>query len=455
VSDNLKIIGLRVENFKRIKVFNLAPKSNVIKITGANASGKSSVLDAVELALLGARGGPTNPVRRGAKNGKVVIDLGDFIVTRAWAENAKDAAKGEMWIEAKNGLRYSTPQAMLDDLMGRISFDPMAFMRMTPKQQAEELRRLLDIEEELAKVKADEAEDYKTRRDEDRRRQALVAQRAAIVVAEGLPSKKRDLDAMTQELAEAGNFNIEIDREQRRRDERRGHLDNLKRDITQQKAEIEEMQAKIYEMEAEVADWTKAKEEAEDEIVSWKPLAKPKDASQLGEAIAAARAVNNAIDRRIEAEAKDAEIAALNKTVESLDVAIEKHRKKAAALIANAKYPVEGLGFTEDMVMYQGLPLAQASTAEQIRVCMALGMAGNPKIRIMRIKDGSLLDDAGMKVIEEMVEANDFQCLIEQVDTTGKIGVYLVDGEIAAINEDEPVAKPAPKKRTKKEQVNA
>jgi recombinational DNA repair ATPase RecF len=455
VSDNLKIIGLRVENFKRIKVFNLAPKSNVIKITGANASGKSSVLDAVELALLGARGGPTNPVRRGAKNGKVVIDLGDFIVTRAWAENAKDAAKGEMWIEAKNGLRYSTPQAMLDDLMGRISFDPMAFMRMTPKQQAEELRRLLDIEEELAKVKADEAEDYKTRRDEDRRRQALVAQRAAIVVAEGLPSKKRDLDAMTQELAEAGTFNVKIEREKQTREGFERERVQIGRSVEDRSERLEQLRAEIERMEREIGKDRDRLTIIDNEMASWKPLPEPKNAGELSEAIAAARAVNNAIDRRIEAEVKDAEIAALNKTVESLDVAIEKHRKKAAALIANAKYPVEGLGFTEDMVMYQGLPLAQASTAEQIRVCMALGMAGNPKIRIMRIKDGSLLDDAGMKVIEEMVEANDFQCLIEQVDTTGKIGVYLVDGEIAAINEDEPVAKPAPKKRTKKEQVNA
>lgn len=452
---SVKLIGLRIENFKKIKCFNLTPKGNVIKITGANASGKSSVLDAIELALLGARGGPTNPVRRGTKNGKVIVDLDEFIVTRAWAENAKDAAKGEMWIEARNGLRYGTPQAMLDELMGRISFDPMAFMRMLPKQQSEELRKVLNIDDELAKVKADEAEDYKTRRDEDRRLQALVAQRAAIVVAEGLPSKKRDLDAMTQELAEAGNFNIEIDREQRRRDERRGHLMTLTSDIEEHKREIDELQAKIYEMEAEVSAWTKAKEEAEDEITTWKPLAKPKDAGQLSEAIAAARAVNNAIDRRTEAEAKDAEIEKLTKTVETLDVAISKHRKRAAKLIADAHYPVEGLGFTEEVVMYQGLPLAQASTAEQIRVCVALGMATNAKLRIMRIKDGSLLDDEGMKVIEEMVEANNFTCLIEQVDTTGKIGVYLVDGEIAAINEDEPAAKPAPKKRTKKEPVNA
>jgi hypothetical protein len=42
-----------------------------------------------------------------------------------------------------------------------------------------------------------------------------------------------------------------------------------------------------------------------------------------------------------------------------------------------------------------------------------------------------------------MAEANDFQIWLETVDTTGKVGIYLEDGEVKAINEEEP--KPAPK----------
>jgi hypothetical protein len=451
---SVKLIGLKIENFKKIKVFDLTPKGNVIRITGANASGKSSVLDALELALLGARGGPISPVRRGAKNGRVIVDLDEFIVTRAWAENAKES-KGEMWIESRDGLRYATPQAMLDELLGRISFDPFAFMRMLPKQQSAELVTVLGIEEELAQAKADEDEDYKARREHNNTLQTLVAQRAAIVVPEGLPREKRDLDAMTQELAEAGNFNIEIEREKQRRLKVQESNNRLHSQLERQRQELEELRAQADRLALEIAEGAEDLRSADAEVDAWPKLDEPKDATALSEAIAAARAVNSAIDRRNQAEAKDAEIATLTKTVDELSEAIERHRRRAADLIANAKYPVEGLRFTEDGVIYQGLPLTQASTAEQIRVCVALGIAANSKLRIMRIKDGSLLDDEGMKVIEEMIEASDFTCLIEQVDTTGKIGVYLVDGEIAAINDDEPVAKPAPKKRTKKESVNA
>jgi hypothetical protein len=72
----------------------------------------------------------------------------------------------------------------------------------------------------------------------------------------------------------------------------------------------------------------------------------------------------------------------------------------------------------------------------------------------MRIKDGSLLDDKAMEILAEMCQAHDQQLFMEVVDTSGKIGVYLEDGEVSAINEEPlnlPKAeRPAPKKRAKK-----
>jgi hypothetical protein len=81
-------------------------------------------------------------------------------------------------------------------------------------------------------------------------------------------------------------------------------------------------------------------------------------------------------------------------------------------------------------------------------------MATNPQLRVMRIKDGSLLDSSSLDVIAAMAKDNDFQIWLEEVSTTGKVGVYLEDGEVAAVN-DEPLngepKKNAAKKRTKVE----
>jgi hypothetical protein len=69
-------------------------------------------------------------------------------------------------------------------------------------------------------------------------------------------------------------------------------------------------------------------------------------------------------------------------------------------------------------------------------------MAANRKVRVMRVKDGSLLDDEAQKIVERMAAENDYQIFMEVVDTTGKVGVFMVDGEIAAIDGEKPPAQP-------------
>lgn len=436
ISDlNLRLIGMSIENFQKIKVFNLEPKGNVIKITGANASGKSSVLDAIWLALAGTRGGPSAPVRKGAGRGVVRLDLDDIRVTRMWSEGGD--TKGEMWIEAKDGLRYGSPQKMLDEAMAKISFDPLAFNRMDIKLQANELRKLLDLDDVIAAIRADELNDYNTRRDQTKLLTTLKAQRANVHVPENLPAKKRDLDAMTQELATLAEFNIGIDRERMKREQLNEALNLKTKQLESRTRQVKELREQLAEAEEALQTEMVQLEESVAVIKALPPLPEEKDAATLSEEIATARVINSAIDRRSQAERMDGEIDVVVATIDNLDKAIEAHRSKATEIIAKAKYPVPGLGFADDEVTYNGLPFTQASNAEQIKVSIAMGMALNPKLRVMRIKDGSLLDAASMTVVEEMAVENNFQVFVEIVDVSGKMGVYLVDGEIATIDGEE------------------
>ena len=63
-----------------------------------------------------------------------------------------------------------------------------------------------------------------------------------------------------------------------------------------------------------------------------------------------------------------------------------------------------------------------------------MAMVSNPKLRVILIRDGSLLDSENLKVIQEMAADLDFQVLIERVDDTGKVGIYIEDGEVKEIN---------------------
>jgi predicted ABC-type transport system involved in lysophospholipase L1 biosynthesis ATPase subunit len=109
-----------------------------------------------------------------------------------------------------------------------------------------------------------------------------------------------------------------------------------------------------------------------------------------------------------------------------------------AQAMAEAKMPIDGLGFDEDGVTYQDVPFKQASAAEQLRVSVAMAMALNPKVRVIRITDGSLLDSTNLALIEQMAADRDFQVWIERVDETGTVGILIEDGQVAATTEPVP-----------------
>lgn len=102
-----------------------------------------------------------------------------------------------------------------------------------------------------------------------------------------------------------------------------------------------------------------------------------------------------------------------------------------AAMLAATKFPVEGLSFDKDGgVTYRGLPLSQASGAERIRVSMAIALAGNPAIKLVLIRDASLLDEDSLAMVAEMAEAAGAQVILERVGSGDPDAVIIVDGGI-------------------------
>jgi recombinational DNA repair ATPase RecF len=123
----LKLVELRAENVKRLKAVRIKPDGNIVQITGRNAQGKTSVLDSIWYALQG-RAKCDRPIRDGAESAEVEVNLGDLIVKRKWTDKGSYLS-----VENLEGAVYKSPQAILDKLVGELTFDPLAFTRMTAK----------------------------------------------------------------------------------------------------------------------------------------------------------------------------------------------------------------------------------------------------------------------------------------------------------------------------------
>ncbi len=68
--------------------------------------------------------------------------------------------------------------------------------------------------------------------------------------------------------------------------------------------------------------------------------------------------------------------------------------------------------------------------AEKLRASVSIAMAMNPKLRVIRVRDGSLLDEDGLRLLAEMADKSDYQIWIERVDSSGKVGFVLEDGHL-------------------------
>jgi hypothetical protein len=444
----MRIIGLKSENIKRLRTIDLTPNNYINRISGANDSGKTSILDSIEWALTGTSNVPSQPVRKGAGKAHIQLDLGDIVVTRRFFENG--SRNGTLALESKtNKSRYQSPQQLLDGLMGKISFDPLEFLRMKPEKQAEVLRSLVKLDIDIDALDAAYDKDYLRRREAKKERDNEEVRRNAIVVPENLPKEKIDEAALVEELRQVSNYNEGIARQERERRERVGHRNTLARDITENKERIEELQAKIAELLEETAQWVSALTTVDAELAALEPLPPQKNAEEIAAKITEARTINHGLDRKRLRDSYTEAIDRLDTEIEELSAANKEREETRAKAISEAEFPVPGLAFGDKQVIYEGIPFDQVSNGVQIRASVAIGMASNPELRVMRIKDGSLLDKNSMNVVAQMAHEQDFQVFIEVVDETGKVGVYLEDGEVKAVNA-EPEPKPTAKKKGKK-----
>lgn len=401
----MRIIELSAENIKRLRAIDITPAEHVQVITGKNAAGKSSVLDAIWLALGGgtASRGTAKPIREGQEQASVRLDLGDLIVTRTWAGD-----KTTLKVETAEGAKYSSPQGVLDALVGRMSFDPLEFTRFAPREQLSALLDIVDLNIDLKDVAAKRTFAYDQRTEIGRHVKILEGQAASLgKPEEGVPE------------AEVSVSDLIVD--YRRADLAHSTYAAAMRQESELTARIESLRGQVTILEGTLAK-TKAIIEATGELP---------DLDVIQARIDTAEATNTAVRHNAERAKVKANLLHAKSQYEGATNAIEAIDKTKADALAAAKFPVDGLGFDDDGVTYQGVPFAQASASEQIRVSLAMAMALNPKLRVVRILDGSLLDADSMALIAQMAAAKDYQVWIERVDDGSGVGVLIEDGQVA------------------------
>lgn len=415
-SQTYRIVELRVENFKRISAVEIRPDEDIVAIVGDTDQGKTSLLDAIDVALRGTRFAPVEPIKEGKSAALIHLDLGDLVVTRTFKEGKDGKMGGGLKVVSKSGKKFSSDQDMLTAIYNKIACDPIAYTNLPPKEQFDIAKAFvpgIDFEA----VAKDDKELREDRRVVGNRLDDLKAQVEAIRLPAGAVPKRVDVTVLEKILDDAAETNTLLER---RRANRQTAQDTLARD----KAQAEDLRKRLADLETLI-------KLAEDQIASAEPLPEPVDVTATRASLATARETNKVVDLADQRAALARRVTAAEAEVEDLTKKITGLEDAKREAIANASMPVDGLSFGDGEVLLNGHPFAQASRRQQILAGVAIAAALNPRLRVIQIRDAAVLGPRGGKGWTDLVEfaaANDLQIWLERQNYEGEVGFIIEDG---------------------------
>lgn len=405
------IHSLEVESVRRIRHVTIEPSGNVTIIGGKNGQGKSSLIAAVEMLFGGKKLFGDDPVRHGSDVAVIKCDIGEFKITRRIVPSGETTVK----IEAADGHKVGSPETFLQSLYDSFTFDPSAFLRMDAKQQLEAIRRVVgldttSLDQERAKVYAERT---MIGREVDSAKKQLDA---APAHHEDAPETELSAAALLAEVQEATSHNNQIGACGREIEEANGLIARLKKALQ----DAEDKKASAIERREKILISCKFPTDVIGRV----------DVEKLSASVTEVESKNKKFRDNVRREelkkawnTKSAEYDAKSKRIAEID-----QTKKT--LIAEAKFPVDGMSIDDDGVKLNGVPFANASTAEKLRTSFALACSKNPKLRVAMIREGSMFDEDSLALIASLAEETGTQVFMERVGKGEECSIIIQDGEV-------------------------
>lgn len=414
------LLGLRVENYKRVELVNVEfpAEGGVVALMGENGAGKSSVLDALESTIAGRKAPKvTKPIHEGADSARIIATFDDIVVTRTYREGKPTS----IVVKAQDGRPVTRAEDLLNKLYSHVALDPLAFSRLTDREQIETLLPLIGFDP--APLEAERKEAYELRTVNNREVAALQTRVAVAPMPQaGDPREEVSVADLAAQLRAATEHNAE-------RARRAAALETSREHLEREQAEVDRLEAALAEARRVVENRKVVIKATEDGLADMHAI----DTTELERSIDDAEATNARV--RAQVDRRDLEkrlTAALIETERLTGVIADVETRKAAALAA-AKMPVPNLSIDEDVLTLNGIPFADASTGEQIRTGTAIAMALNPSLRLIVIRDAILLDEKNRQVIDKLAKDNGFLVLMEISDESAEVGVVIEDGNVREV----------------------
>lgn len=455
----MHIKKLELLNFQVIENFSAEFTGNIYFVTGDNELGKSTLLKAIGALLTGER---DDVLRNGASKGFAKMVVGDdgeeFDVQLSFTEANP---RGTLTIKQKSTGMQTNNVSMLQRIFGYQDFDAVEFSRWSEtaegrRKQIAVVKSLLSpevrerieaIDAEVSQLKEERTgvnRDVKTFDSlvaslaaklapgdiekysspinvadllEKQQTNAALIEKAKTVRA-ALAQRTEQLAGISKRIEDIALFRAAAQKtydnaimEAKKAYEKAIEL--AKADLATENATLDKEAAQI---EADRADWTTRKANAEKWLLQYEQNNPEK--SNIPELLEQAEAHNkkySLIEQYREKKNQFDNVAAKAQKMDEQIVALAKERGE---LITHANLPIDGLTFTDDGLVLNGVPFlpGKVSDSQCIEIAAKLIIASNPKVKVFRIARGESLGAKRLQTIVDIARKNGFQGFLEQVE---------------------------------------
>lgn len=399
-----KIESLEIANFQKIEAAKVAPSNHLIVFAGKNAQGKSSALNAIEAALCGhsARNNP-RPIHEGAKRGssKIKLDNGLSIDRRYTSSGTTLTVKSE------DGGKHG--QSKLTDLIGNLGLDVSQFTNLGEKEQRATLLKVVELPFSPASLDARRKSVFDARTDTNAEVRKLTA------IAEDLPAPNgpgASEEVSFSDLAEKFRQGEELNRK-----------------ITEAAVAVNKA---ANEVERAREELSRAEERLRVSRAHLDGAPAQVDTSAIQEQINGIEETNRGIRENNRALQVNADLAHATAQADKLTATLEEIDQTKRDGLASAVFPVPGLAFDDEGLLYKGVPFSRASDAEKILISVAMMIALKPELRSLIVRNGNNLDESHLNELRAMAERHDFQIFVELVAEHGNFEYTFHEGNLAA-----------------------
>jgi len=395
----MKILSLEVKNFKGVKHIKVYANPHCNEIAGPNEAGKSSFLDAIPAIFLDAKSLDPMPLNDKALKGKIVLETDTLIAEKRFKENGRP----ELVAKTKDGSKRG--QRDLENMLTDFTFDPLEFSRMKPVELMEAIKKIAgeDFIKDLDAINFNLSE-AKAERKLSNRELKKIGQLEEVEEVEPV---EVELIADKLKAAEAHN-----------------------KEQTAKKTAIEFKMEKIRNIQAEIGKLKKLLDINRGELERIPEPAEAMGTDELHQKLAEAGEINrkaqeyqNYLKRLEELKAASQKSLGLDEEVKSL----QEEKKK---LMSSIKLPIADMTLSDDGVRVGGIPFTQLAHSRRVKIGAEMGASINNELKIMRVNDGSLLDDNSFNELLSVAKRLDRQLWIESVGDGHGDAIHLEEGEL-------------------------